>query len=528
MIFKDKQFERPKGTYVQKRNGKSYLYQYVEHKRIDSKRTRHTSKIIGILDNDQFFPNQNYYELNNLEPLLHNKEILNWGYSKIYHKSFYDTGVNDLLISILGEEITRKIETLSQYFVLRGDSTSTGVSDWMEENFFDYNTPLLTTQSISKLYSQLGSSEEKLESFKSKWFNKIKEEEIIAYDVTSISTYSDNIAIAAMGYNRDKENLEQINLGMFCGLSSKKPAFYSIYDGSINDKTNLPYVLENIEENILKKVLLVLDGGFCEEKCLKKLVNSAKSFIVGVPQERDFIKKYSPANKYEKILSALNSISDNGEFGYFVDAELYGIKGKLLIGYNSAKHDNLCTILRARLTKLERELLSLKRMPKDNKLKRFNKYFDIKPDAKGGFSYSLKEDVINEESKEYGFFYLFTNHLSITASDSLYFYRAKDCDEKLFYQLKNYLDCNRLRIHSDVAIIGKIFVIFIAQIMRAHLYCTLEKNLKIHGLTFEMMLKKIKTLKISISEDGKERRFIKAPTKLQKDVFDCFEVELKP
>ena len=528
MVFKDKVFERPQGTYVQKRNGKSYLYQYTEHKRINSKTTRHSSKIIGILEDNQFFPNQNYYEINNLEPLLHSKEILNWGYSKIYHKSFYDTGLNELLVSALGEDLTRKIETLSQYFVLTGESTSIGVNDWMEDNFFDYETPLLTTQSISKIYTQLGSSEENLETFKLKWFNKIKTEEIVAYDVTSIYTYSDNIAIAAMGYNRDKENLEQINLGMFCGLESKKPAYYSIYDGSINDKTNLPYVVDNIDENILNKVLLVLDGGFCEEKCLKKLTNSTKSFIVGVPPERDFIKTYSPKNKYEKVLSALNSIGENGEFGFFIDATLYGIEGRLLVGFNSAKHDNLCTILRARIAKLEEELLKIKRLPKPEKLKRFEKYFDIKPDDKGGFTYSLKEDVINEESKEYGFFYLFTNHPTITAVDGLYFYRAKDCDEKLFYQLKIYLDCNRLRIHSDTSLIGKTFVIFIAQIMRAHLYKKLEKNLKFHRLTFDTMLKKIKALKISVSEDGKERHFIKAPTKLQKDIFDNFDIELKP
>ena len=42
------------------------------------------------------------------------------------------------------------------------------------------------------------------------------------------------------------------------------------------------------------------------------------------------------------------------------------------------------------------------------------------------------------------------------------------------------------------------------------------------------MLKKIKALKISVSEDGKERHFIKAPTKLQKDIFDNFDIELKP
>lgn len=526
MVFKDKSFDRPKGTYIQKRNGKSYVYQYTEHKRIDSTKTKHSSKVIGILEDNRFYPNQNYFDLNNLEPSLYNKEILQWGYSKLYHASFLETGLNDLLLKTFDESITRKIEILSQYFVLKGDSISTSVKDWMEETFFEFDATALNSQLISKLYKTLGTHEDNLEKFKIDWFNKLKGEELIAYDVTSISTYSDNISMASMGYNRDKENLEQINLGMFCGLKSKKPAYYSVYDGSITDKTNLPYLLENVDENILNKVLLVLDAGFCEEKCLKKLAASAQSFIVGVPPERDFIKDYAPKNKFELVLSALNSISEHGEFGFMVDAELYGIKGRLLIGYNSAKHENLCSILRARIAKLEKELSSLKRMPKTSKIKRYEQYFSISSDEKGGFTYQLKEDVINEESKEFGFFYLFTNHPTIIAKDCLYFYRAKDCDEKLFYQLKVYLDNNRLRIHSDEALIGKTFVIFIAQIMRAHLYNKLEQNLKISNLTFEAMLKKMKNLKIATGED-KEKRFIKAPTKLQKEVFQVLNVNLK-
>ena len=144
--------------------------------------------------------------MNNLEPLLYNKEILEWGYSKQYHASFLETGLNDLLLKIFDESITRKIEILSQYLVLKGDSISTSVKDWMEETFFEFDANLLNSQLISKLYKTLGTQEDNLEKFKIEWFNKLKGEELIAYDVTSISTYSDNISMASMGYNRDKEN----------------------------------------------------------------------------------------------------------------------------------------------------------------------------------------------------------------------------------------------------------------------------------------------------------------------------------
>ena len=47
--------------------------------------------------------------------------------------------------------------------------------------------------------------------------------EFLAYDVTSISSYSKGIESLEWGYNRDKEKLPQLNLGMYYGESSGLP-----------------------------------------------------------------------------------------------------------------------------------------------------------------------------------------------------------------------------------------------------------------------------------------------------------------
>lgn len=73
-------------------------------------------------------------------------------------------------------------------------------------------------------------------------------DDYIAYDVTSISTYSNGIVEAEYGYNRDHEDLKQINIGMFTATKSRLPVYYENYNGSLTDKSELCCILENAKE----------------------------------------------------------------------------------------------------------------------------------------------------------------------------------------------------------------------------------------------------------------------------------------
>ena len=93
-------------------------------------------------------------------------------------------------------------------------------------------------------------------------------------------------AYGCMGENRDKEKLPQINVGMFCTIKSKPPVFFSSYNGSINDFTNLPYVLGQAKNNGLildTPLTLVLDGGFAVKASLEEARRYGCEFIVGAP-----------------------------------------------------------------------------------------------------------------------------------------------------------------------------------------------------------------------------------------------------
>jgi transposase len=63
----------------------------------------------------------------------------------------------------------------------------------------------------------------------------------------------------------------------------------------------------------------------------------------------------------------------------------------------------------------------------------------------------------------------------VNSNDVLYYYRAKDADEKLFNQIKVEMEGNRIRTHNEEATGGKIFVIFLALIIRTYMRNKLKK-----------------------------------------------------
>jgi hypothetical protein len=69
---------------------------------------------------------------------------------------------------------------------------------------------MMNDMQCSKMFASIGYEER--QSFFEEWIKRRSEDEYIAYDVTSISTYSQSIDIAEWGYNRDKERIPQINL----------------------------------------------------------------------------------------------------------------------------------------------------------------------------------------------------------------------------------------------------------------------------------------------------------------------------
>lgn len=63
--------------------------------------------------------------------------------------------------------------------------------------------------------------------------------EYLALDITSESSYSELIEDVEWGYNRDHEQLPQVNLCMMVGETSRLPIHQTVYAGSHKDVRTL-------------------------------------------------------------------------------------------------------------------------------------------------------------------------------------------------------------------------------------------------------------------------------------------------
>ena len=105
----------------------------------------------------------------------------------------------------------------------------------------------------------------------------------------------------------------------------------------------------------------------------------------------------------------------------------------------------------------------------------------------------------------------------------IYFF-LKDVVEKSFDNLKNDLDLNRLRIHSDKALEGRIFIGFIALILQSYIHKTIKDKELYKEYTKEKLLCEMKKIKKIQFASGKT--IITEISKKQRDIFTAFTMPL--
>jgi transposase len=497
--------------------GEKYVYKYTRYFRNTNGDPRNEAKLIGKLDADsgRMIPNNNYYEIFNVTPEIPDISVWSYGLTYLIHKSCQDIGLMDCLQETFGEQ-TEEIVALASFIIREGNAMD-GIDDFQERNLMPELDKLLTSQSCSRLFKSINSI--KTYNFFKRWVKVALNNDTVCYDVTSISSYSKNITDVEYGYNRDHEDLPQFNLGMFCCEKSKLPLYYNRYNGSITDKSNLSYVLSNARSIGIQNVKIILDGGFISEEYFVNLNNLCKTFTIGIPSHLDISKEMIKEN-IANITGFANKLPRQEMFCVQKPTSIHGISGKLMLFFDPENNVHLCSELSERIDQLSSELLALKRCPV-SKLKRYSKYFIItKNDEDNGFKFKVDNDVVDQLRKVKGFFLLFSTDMEATPEDSLYYYRAKDSDEKLFDQIKVDMGGGRIRTHDMLTTDGKVFVTFIALAIRAYMLGKLENYITANSSSFKKVLNKLENI-IIIKSNG-EYHFTKALTKQQKEILEPF------
>jgi len=105
--------------------------------------------------------------------------------------------------------------------------------------------------------------------------------EYLAFDTTSISSYSQLIKQAKYGKNKEGDSLPQINLALLYGEESMLPVYYRKLAGNITDVKTIENLLKDIDFLDLDKLKLVMDRGFYSEKNINDLMKHHHKFLIG-------------------------------------------------------------------------------------------------------------------------------------------------------------------------------------------------------------------------------------------------------
>jgi hypothetical protein len=434
------------------------------------------------------------------------------------------------LVGILKEAVPRcwqKVLVLACYLVAE-DKPTMYCSDWVEEN--DYpDIGNMSSQRISELLCVFGYNERTV--FFKLWYRHIREREYIALDITSVSSYSENIETLGWGHNRDNERLPQLNICMLYGAQSKMPVYQSIYSGSLTDVTTLETTLDEFEAITgTRDIMLIMDKGFYSAKNVKHLLGNTKRltyrFLIPVSFTANFAIDHIK-NERANIDDVDNIILTSG-YGMPVR----GIHRLSDWNNNIRLHTHIYydpeSALRQRndmyeyLARLKKSALQGDNDPKLQK--GFQKYLIINKVNGSGVPASVRfrKEAVEKSLEHSGWLILISNDIEDT-QEALDLYRAKDVVEKSFFQYKNNLGLNRLHVHSDERALNKTFIAFIALIISSHI----RKVMKDKGLDdifpFGKLLGTLSKLKIAYVSHVP---VLQPLTKDQKLIFKSFSIKL--
>jgi transposase len=430
-------------------------------------------------------------------------------------------GLTDVLEKVV-PNCWKQILTLAFFMVASGEPAMY-CEDWINKS---ENLPCgsMSSQRISDLLASI--SELERTAFYESWGKYRSEQEYIALDITSVSSYSELIDDVAWGYNRDKEKLPQINICMLVGEKSRLPIFQVVYNGALKDVSTLKTTLKMALNIDMKNMSIIMDKGFCSKKNINDMLcdEDPFRFLISVP----FTLKFAT----DQVISEMKDI-DTIDNTIVVGEDIFrGITKQRSWNKNQKLYTHIflnADLAYHKRNKLYGHVSELKELAERNPndkdhTEEFKKYLCIRKSEKSDSNYtiSIRKDVVEEQLQLSGWMVSVSNFIS-TAPEAIKIYRTKDVVEKAFLRLKNCLDLARLRVHSDTNMQNKIFVGFIALIFISYIHKVMDENHLYSAMTMKKMIKKLEALRVQYI-NGKQ--IIYPPNLEQKKIFEAFNVEL--
>lgn len=417
-----------------------------------------------------------------------------YGATYLFDRIGKETGVTDDLKTCFPDSFLQ-ILSIAYYLILEDRNPLSRFPRWAALHRHPYGS-VISSQRSSELFASI--TEEARQRFFRLQGKRRLDSEYLAYDSTSVSSYSKCLRQVRYGKNKDHEHLPQINLSLLFGQQSRLPFYYRKLAGNIPDVKTLRKLLSDMNTLGYRKIKVVLDRGFFSAANINDLYRHHMKFLIAAKVSLKLVKThldtvrdtmrswthYSQA--YQLYTYSLPVTWDYVQDRPYKRDTLKADRRMYLHLYYSperALEDEKA--FNNRLAILQEELESGRRHPDHEK--QYARYFEVKSTPVRGTKVVAREEALAEAKRNYGYFALVSNEVK-EAVKALEIYRNKDLVEKAFDNLKERLNLRRVAVSSEQSLEGKLFVQFIALIFLSSITRKMQKSNLFKDYTMQEIL----------------------------------------
>ena len=483
---------------------------------------------------EKFFPEEELPE--NLEP-AGRSGCLRVGTFLVLRRIIRGYGLDKMIERIIGRDSGLFLD-LAAYSIIAENNAGQYYPDYA------FNHPLFTEKmrvySDSKVSCFInGITRDQGIAFQNEWNqNRDHREKIyISYDSTNKNCQAGDLDFVEFGHAKDDQGQPVLNFSVAYDRNNSEPLFYEEYPGSIVDVSQLQLMLEKAKGYGYRNIGFILDRGYFSKGNIHYMDKCGYEFVIMMKGMKSLVKDLVREVRGSFEEGRAYSIRDYKVSGTTVKRRLYPSDKKeryFHIYYNGRKMVSEREAVEARIDRMAAFLHAHEGMKLELK-PGFQKYFDLvyyhegKEDACFQCARE-RHDVIDEEIRSCGYFVIITSE-EMTAAEALELYKSRDASEKLFRGDKSYLGNRSFRVQSDESLHAKIFIEFVALIIRNRFHRYLKERAagterKYNFMTVPAAVRELEKIEM-LRQPDQSYRLDHAVTATQKEILKAFGLTAK-
>ena len=393
------------------------------------------------------------------------------------------SGIDDAIYSSTDLGTAQKIISIARYLFASNGQTLPGIQTWQ------FTHPLPYASGISEdiyhnLFNKIGFDESLQQNFFKERCSLLEGNDAIAYDSTTVSTYSENQIDARYGFNKAHDGLKTIKLLTLYSINSRQPIAFTKQPGNLPDVTAIENALNQLSSLGVTDAEIVTDNGYYSEPNLSEMLQHGFDFVTLAKSSLKWIKP--EIDKHMEELSTIHSVCpfDVSTHGITVmlmhefdkvrkyashktgaekgSTETFSRRIYLHIYFNATRQSEDRVAFENDLYELKTLIESgtpVNELPESSQ-KKVSKYMKLRTWG-NKTTVTFKDKACQDAYKYHGYFCIVSNKEK-DCFEALRKYRSRETIESFFESGKQRADGTRTRVWGSDTLRGRMFVQFVA------------------------------------------------------------------